>query len=367
MPMTPPPDRPDGAMKKCPPHLARRSFLRAAASVPLLARAAHARSMSDETSFTDGATLVVAGSASGRLDRWADLMAPSLERALPSGTVLRRQLAGGDDGVSGANQFDARAIPDGGTALLLPGEAALAWLAGDPRARYDVTRWVPVMAGWTPGIIYSRVPIQSLGPGARLRVAAADPGGPDLAALLGLELLRIEAVPLFRVDGFDTAQRVIAAHAVDAVFLHGENVPQRAAQLEEAGLRPLFGLGVPDANGGMLRDPMFKDVQVLPELLATHAEGGAPARLFAAWRAAAAAAQMDFALVLPQLTPAAMVALWRRAGSAVPTAPEMQTALTAGVRASVTPAAITASLAPDAAALVELRRWLVERYNWQPA
>jgi hypothetical protein len=347
--------------------LARRCILRAAGALPLVAGAAQARSMPDETSFADGATVVVAGSASGRLDQWADLLAPLLERALPAGTVLRRQLAGGDDGVSGANQFDARAVPDGGTALLLPGEAALAWLSGDPRARYDLTRWVPVMAASTPGIVYSRVPIESLGPGARLRVAAADPGGPDLAALLALELLRIDAVPLFRVEGFETAQRVIAAHAVDAVLLHGENVPQKAAQLEEAGLRPLFGLGVPDASGGVLRDPLFKDVRVLPELLATGADAGGPARLFVAWRAAAAAAQMDFALVLPQLTPAAMVALWRRASSGLSAAPELRAALAAGVRTNATPAAITAALTPDAAALVELRRWLVERYNWQPA
>ena len=39
------------------------------------------------------------------------------------------------------------------TVLLAPGEAALAWMVGDPRAQFDVGHWVPVMAGTASAIV----------------------------------------------------------------------------------------------------------------------------------------------------------------------------------------------------------------------
>jgi hypothetical protein len=346
--------------------LGRRNLLRALAAGAAFPRAAFARA-SGETGFEDGATLMVAGSERGRLDEWASVLAPALERGLPPGAALRRQLAGGDDGVSGANQFEARAAPDGRTALLLPGEAALAWLAGDPRARFDATRFVPILAGWTPGAVFSRVPLGALPAGSRLRIAAADPAGADLAALLGLELLRIEAAPQFRVDGFEAGQAALAARSVDALFVHGSDAKRHAAALGDAGLAPLFSLGAPDAAGGAVRDRLFADVPTLPELLASEPGAVASGPLCVAWRAAAAAAQIDFALVLPALTPAAMVALWRRAASGLPAAPELQPAFAAGMRTGAAAGAVSAALAPDAVTVLELRRWLADRWNWQPA
>jgi hypothetical protein len=354
------PDRHGEAPLRTPSECGRRDFACALAMLavvgPGVARA--------EPMFGDGATMLVAGSERGRLDDLAAVMAPALCQGLPAGTDLRRQLVGGDDGVTGANQFEARATPDGRTVLLLPGAAALAWLAGDPRARFDATRWVPVMTGWTPGVVVSRVPLGALPAGARLRIAAADPAGPDLPALLGLELLRIEAAPAFRIDSFAAARAALASRAVDAVLLHGEDVPARAEMLAGDGIMPLFALGLPEASGGTVRNPLFPDVPTLTELLTAVP---ASAQLYAAWHAAAAAAQLDFALVLPQLTPGAMVALWRRAGASLANSPALEPELAAGVRATVAPTTTTASIAPDAAAMLALRRWLADRYNWQPS
>ena len=354
----------DGAAQMRSAGLGRRAFAAALATLVGGTRGVSARPAAASFPFEDGATLLVAGTEQGHLNQVADLITPALGRGLPAGTGLRRQLTGGDDGVAGANQFGTRATPDGQTVLLLPGEAALAWLAGDPRAQFDPTRWVTIMAGWTPGLVMSRVPLAALSDGTPLRIAAADPVGADLPALLALDLLRIDAAPLFRVSGFEAARAALDAQAVDAVFLHAEGVPQQAASLVEAGLAPLFSLGMPDAAGGAARDPLFPDVPSVPERIGA---GLASTPLFSAWRAAAAAAQVDFALMLPQLTPAAMVALWRRAGAGVPAAPELQLAAEAGLRAVAAPAATTAPLAPDAVALLELRRWLADRYNWQPA
>ena len=65
----------------------------------------------------------------------------------------------------------------------------------------------------------------------------------------------------------------------------------------------------------MVRDPAFPDVPHLAELYATRSGRPPAGPLYDAWRASAAAAQLEFGLVLPQLTPAAMVSLWRNAGT----------------------------------------------------
>jgi hypothetical protein len=303
--------------------------------------------------FPDRVRILVAGPRGGRMDRWADILEEAFARALPPETTLRQTLAGGADGVTAANQFEARAAPDGQTVLLLPNEAPLAWLTGDPRARFDVANWLPVMTGLTSGVLVSRVPASALRPGMRLRVATSVPAGPELAALLGLYLMGIEPVPAFGLRDAGRSLQALRGRAVDAVFLLGPNVPSLLANAAAAGAAPLFTLGVP-SPGGLQCDPL------LP--------GGTPPTgpLAKAWRSAAAATQIEFALVLPPLTPAAMVAQWRHAATEVSQALQPSTP---GVRLLSAPEAntATAAIAADSTAMLALRRWLAARFNWTPS
>jgi hypothetical protein len=319
--------------------------------------------------FPDSALLVAAGPEGGRIDRWARFIARPLERALPPGTLLQATRSGGIDGVTGANKFDARVIPDGSTALLVPGTAALAWLAGDPRAQFDAARWVPVMAGTTPGVVIGRAGLGTLVRGQTLRIAVASAVGPDLPALLAFDLLGIQVVPVLGGGDGSASMDSLGQDAADAVFLHGERVPERANRLAAAGARPLFSLGTLDETGAMVRDPMFPELPHVTELYSGLGSGTQSALLFHAWRATAAAAQLEFGLVLPQLTPAGRVALWRRAATRAATSPDIRGACAAdAIRALATPsaAAFTSGIATSADALLELRRWLAARYNWQP-
>jgi hypothetical protein len=251
--------------------------------------------------------------------------------------------------------------------LLTPGRAALAWMVGDPRAQFDVGHWVPVMAGICAGVLVGRPGV--LTPHGRARVAAASPGSVDLAALLGVQLLGAPMEPVLGLIEPGAAQRAFSQGAVDALLLRGHRVPEQVAALAAMGAQPLFTLGTVDDGGRAVRDPAFPDVPHFAELL--MARGGKPdGALFAAWRATAAAAQLEFGLVLPQLTPAAMVALWRRAGADAVAALGVQAAAaTVNVRPLSGPAATasTAAVAADAPILLKLRRWLAGRLNWQPA
>jgi len=353
------------------PRPGRRCLLAMLLTLPAAMRAG--QSLGDPASevavpFTEGPRLLVAGPSDGTLNRWADALLPALEQSLPPTAPIHRIEVGSADGVTGANQFEARGAPDGLTVMLAPGQAALAWMVGDPRAKFDVAHWVPVMAGTSAGIVVGRPTV--LAPGGRARVAAASPASADLAALLGFHLLGANMEPVFGLAGHEAARSAFSQGAVDAVLLCGRGVPDQFAALATVGAQPLFSLGVFGDSGQVMRDPAYPAVPHFAELYAARGGTQPDEKLRSAWSATAAAAQLEFGLVLPQLTPAAMVALWRRAGlDAVASLGVRATAATVDVRPLVGPAATanTTALAATAPALQELRGWLTDRFNWRPA
>ena len=312
-------------------------------------------------------SLLVAGPEGGRLEVWAERLAPALAQSLAPGQNLRVHTAGGTDGVTGANQFEARITPDGATAMLVPGDAALAWLVGDPRAQFDVTRWLPLMGAMAPGVLATRLPPGGLALGGRVRVAAAGPVGRDLPGLLGLELLGLSPEVVFGLQDPAVLDQSLAGNAADAVFLCGETAPQRLAQMQARGFTPLFACGTSDSEGTLQRDPRLPHVPTLTQAGLQLNSPVPDSALFAAWRAAAAAAQTDFALVLQQATPASAAAAWRQAAALAGQAPAVRSAGTA-YAPMIGPHVVTAlqAMAADTAALDSLRRWLDLRLNWRP-
>ncbi len=338
--------------------------LRAGSAMAAPARAATVAQAVPAMPFPDGLTLMVAGPGNGAMEGWADAVQPALEQALPQDTAIRRVTVGGPDGVTGANQFEARGVPDGLTVLLVPGLAALAWLVGDPRAQFDVGRWVTVMAGVQPCVVIGRQ--AAFLPDRPIRIAASEPAGPELPALLGLDLLGSPAAPVFGLGDPAAAQAALAKGTVDAVFLRGRDALSAPPAV---GVQPLFGFGAHDDAGKPARDPAFPDTPHLAELAAARAGHDPSGPLYDAWCAAAAATQLEFGLVLPQLTPAAMVALWRRVALDAAATPGVQTKGTSLAVHPVGGPAATAcatAVAADATALLELRRWLANRFNWRP-
>lgn len=314
----------------------------------------------------NGATMLVAGPTGGELDQWARALVPPLARALAPGAVVRATSSGGLDGVTGANQFEARVAPDGTTLLLAPGTAALTWLAGDPRAHFDVGRWVAVMAGMTSGIVAGTT---TLVPGTSARVATAGPVGPDMTALLALEILGVEPVAVLTPAEPEAIREAFARGSIDFAFLRGEQIAPALDGLARLGARPLFSLGIPSAEGQLGRDPAFADLPHLTEIYLRLHRQPPTGHLFRAFTATSVAARLSFCLILPALTPAALIALWRQAGVQAIRAPELQQTASASLVHPLTgaeAAATAAALAPDAPAQLELRHWLATRLDWHP-
>ncbi|MDE2516832.1 MAG: hypothetical protein KGL12_12455, partial [Rhodospirillales bacterium] len=329
-----------------------------------------------EAVLTEGAHLIVAGPEGGTLVHWAAALVPAMQGALPPGTRLTIETLGAADGVTGANRFGARAAPDGLSLLLAPGEAVIDWLVGESRIQFDAGHWVGVLAGMTPAVVMGRAGTDGLAlpamppghpakPGPRaLRVAAGAPNSPDLALEIALSLLGIAMVPVFGIQGPEAQRAAFAAGQVDVVLLRGHQVPAQVTALRAAGAVPSFSLGAIDAQGRAVPDPDFPSLADFPALY-TQRMGHAPVGpLFDAWIAMALAARLEFAMVLPQLTPAALVALWRRAGAqAAGALPVQARAEPLGVRilGEVAGTTAIARLSPDATALLALRGWLARQ------
>ncbi len=347
------------------PDLCRRKLLMLLGSLPLVGGAGGASATAGAAPI-DAATMLVAGPDGGNLDRWGRVMQPALAQGLPPAALLRLTTLGAADGVTGANQFLARGEPDGHTVLLAPGDAAISWLVGDSRAQYDVGQWVPIMAAVAPATLIARS--GALTPNRPVRLAATGPAGADLPAILGIDLLGARAVlvparpPEAQIASFERGD-------VDAIFLRGHRVVERAMALLPAGGVPMFSLGARDETGKAIRCHFLPDVPTLAEVhAATRGPIGGP--LYDAWLAASVASQLEFMLVLPHLTPAAAIALWRRAGAEAMASLDVQAvALPLGVRviSGAEASATGAAIASGQAARIDLRRWLESRFNWRPA
>lgn len=348
------------AFVACPDALARHEAVhQAAAPVPLTSRMLGL----PVPSLTNPA-MMVAGPADTATARWAGLLVGPLAQALHPGGAVAVSSIGGRDGVTGANAFEALTNPDGSTALLVPGAAAVAWLVGDPRVHFDAGRWVPALTSFGSAVLVGRSPSHP----ARLRVAASTPSGLELPALLGLSLLGVTPMPVFGLADPDDARAALFDGRVDAIVLTGGDVPERMAALSRQGLRPIFSLGV--GARATMRDPALAEVSTLPELYEARLGRKPAGVLFDAWMATAAASRLDAALVLQPLTPPSLVAQWRGACTRAIADPALAIAArTAQLRPLPAPECVKALsvIVADETTLLALRRWIASRTDWRPA
>ena len=330
--------------------LSRRILMRTAATalaLPILAGSGRARA----DIGPDGLALLVGGPAGGALDHWASLLAPPLGQALAGEGLLRRVPTGGLDGVTAANQLEAQAVPDGDTACLLPGAAALAWLLGDPRVHFDPHGWQPMLAVIAPSVIVLRLAARHT-PVPRPRLALSATSAPDIAALIALTMLGLDPRPVWLSP--EAGQAALAAGQVDALLLRDRHLPAQLAALP-AGVQAFCALSADPAPARDTDPPDF--VELHQEL--RGAEPAGP--LYAALRATAAAGRLEAGLVLPALTPAARGAQWQHASTDVAASLALQqVAMDAGLRlvGPTDAAALFTTIAADAEARVALRGFI---------
>jgi hypothetical protein len=296
--------------------------------------------------LADSATLLLPGPEGSPTALWASRVASGLMRGLPHAVALHSVSTGGPDGVTAANRFATTEGAEGRTLLVLPGAAAHARLVGESRARYPVEGWLPLCAAWGGAVMAGRAPLPASGLGRPIRLALPGPEAPEAAALLALDLVQIPAVPVFGLAGA-AAEQALVRGEVDAIVLSGTAPLRQAAQL---GAAPWCELDTPGR----------RDHPELPGLAASIA---APVARGAA-QAGFAALRLRAAVVLPALTSADQVAVWRRAAlrwqeEEARDMPETLALVGAEARNAM------AALFPPPEGVLAYREWLLRRLNWQ--
>jgi len=347
--------------------------LTVAACGPLLPRIAKANATANARANARAnaapLSLLVAGPAGDQTSRWGDACALALSSCYAGSPAIVTQTDGGLDGVTGANQLDALVIPDGRTAAILPGAALIAWLTGDDRVHFDPTHWVPVMAATNSGVLVVRLggkpaTLEGLRSISPLRLAVDQPQSNDLAALVALTRMGVKITPLFGLRDIAAKTQAFVNGAADAVFVAGEGVPEDIAPLAANGGVPVFCLGAATASGTAGPDPLFPG---LPDALAFS--GDASTALDGAYHAAAAAARLDFLVVLPKLCDPDAVAQWRTAAAGAMTSPALAAAASASwvtLQPAMVAAAQLAALNLGPSDQAGLQAFLSTSFGWQP-
>lgn len=318
--------------------------------------------------------ILVGGPPGDRLDRWGRACALGMQKGLTGGSAIDVTPAGGLDGVTAANRFQALIIPDGRTAALLPPEALIAFLVGDPRVHYQPGGWVPVLAGVSAPVLVLRGGTARLAHGGPIRFAASSLSSPDIAGLLALARLGVTATPVLGLRGMETVGRAFAAGEVDAALLAGEDIPADMGSLAAYDAKPICRIAAgPSGIGGEFAMTIKRALGDLPdveELAASRHAPKLPGDLEAVYRAVAAASRLDFVLVLPHLASPEMIARWRSAAISAIRMPGMQAAALASVVTLLASTDAAAALSPiflSSEALLSFRTYLVQRFAWRPS
>ncbi len=322
----------------------------AALTAALLTAPALPRAASAQVTPSDAATLLMPGPEGGSAALWAARVVAGLARGLPHAIALHPVVLGGPDGVTAANRFATQEAGDGRMLLVLPGSAAHARLIGESRARYAMEGWLPLCVSWQGAVLAGRGPRPAPNPGQPLRIALPGPEAPEAAALLALDLMGYPAMPTFGLHAF-AAEKALERGEVDAIVISASSPLRHAARI---GVTPWWELDTPGR----------RDAPSLPSV-SEAASQARPAQLAAA-QAGFGALRLRAALVLPALTSADLVSVWRRAAlrwqeDEAKESPDSTAPALVGAEARTAMSA----LFPSPEGVLAYREWLLRRLSWQ--
>ncbi|EHD13758.1 hypothetical protein CIN_11170 [Commensalibacter intestini A911] len=249
-------------------------------------------------------SFLVGGPEKSALGEWATQFSSSFATSLQETAPLPVKYTTGYDGVTGANLFDTRTSPDGNTALVTSGSAFIASMAGDKRVHFDCERWIPILTGLSPSVTIARQPFHNSIPdllkNRSMKVAVTSVIGRELPTLLGIELLKINTIPVDGFTDYPTAINALKKGDVDALQLSTHESVAQIPELLKDGLHVFFSLDNSTTYG-----PRFSD------LYNQFRHYKTANTLFDAWNAIALASRMSVAIMLPMLTPSALVSKWK--------------------------------------------------------
>jgi tripartite-type tricarboxylate transporter receptor subunit TctC len=316
----------------------------------------------------------------GGSDKWARFYAPMLSEALPGKPTVVVKNVPGAGSTKGANDFQARAKPDGLTILGTSGSTQFPYLLGDKRVKYQYQDWNVVLASPTGGVVYVNPSLgvksaSELGAlkGTKLLYGSQGATSLDLVPLLAFELLGLDVEPVFGMKGRGDGRLAFERGEVNIDYQTTSAYLSKVAPLVKEGkATPLMSWGALDERGNIVRDPTLPELPHFAEVY-QKVTGKAPSG--PAWKAWNAFFTAGFAgqkmVFLPNGTPADVIEAYNAAFKAVISAPDFKekAAKRLGVYPQYTAGAaeqtmqLATTIAEDDRDWV--KNWLTERFDVQ--
>ncbi len=207
----------------------------------------------------------------GANDLYMRFVAQRLQPHLPGSPTINVVNMIGGGGVVAANHFAS--LPANGLATICASTGmfmAYALNRNDPKVRYNPADWVPYLCSPANYVTYIKKPAGLEGIEA-VKARLSDEfvlgmGGPVTANFLSffsLHLLGARMRPIFGIGGGENLLAFERGEFSLMIESMGEYL-QVAATKDD--ILPVFSLGVADADGGIVRDPLAPDVPTFQEV-----------------------------------------------------------------------------------------------------
>ena len=231
-------------------------------------------------------------SEKGGSARWANFFAPLLSQALPGNPTVVVKYRPGAGSTKGANWFQKQKVKDGTVIFGTSGSTHFPYLLGDPRVKYEIRDWIPVMASGTGGVAYINAKDGARFDGSANQLQGGDQifgsqGATrlDLIPLLAFKMLGMNVEPVFgiksRGDGrlmFERGEATID-YQTSAAYLSSSQ------PLVDQGLAvPMMSWGSVDDDGNIIRDPTFPEMATFKEVCEKTEGCDTGSDAFEAWK-----------------------------------------------------------------------------------
>jgi len=283
-------------------------------------------------------SVIVPFSEGGGSDIYARMMAPYFQKYLPGNPKILILNKPGGGGTTGAVYFDQKAKKDGTWVLTLSTSTAANYALGDPRAKFKLEEFIPIILSPRGITQYGRnnlglqdvsdlkgkiEKLQSYDP-KQLAYGGKTPTSGDLALRIALSLLGVEVNSVWGLGG--NGPMALAFERGEFTLNYDNTLAylkSRKHMIESGMAVPIYTFGNYDENGQLGRDPALPDVPHFAEVYkAVH--GKEPSGDgFEAWKSMmGVSVSMSKSLLLPAGTPKDVTEAWREAARKMLVDPE---------------------------------------------
>lgn len=282
--------------------------------------------------------IIVPFNEGGGTDSYSRFLQQYFQKYLPGKPKILIINKPGAGGILGTNYFQQRAKKDGTWVMALSTSVLANYLLGDPRVKFDLKEYIPVMLSPRSSMVYVR---KDLGvqnektlkakiaklrsyPTEKLVFGGKTPTSAGLQYRLGLSLLGVEVKSVWGMKGNGPMALAFERGEFLVNFDNSMSFKNNRQKLLEDGIAvPLYTLGLMDAKGNVNRDPTWpKTPSYVEAYEAIHGKKPSGPGYEAWYTLASMSVGMNKSWNLPAGTPKDIVEAWRTAARKMLADPE---------------------------------------------